>query len=391
MCASAILLPIAFGVVTALSLSGCRARGHQRAACQDTGTPLRTVCGFHNPEDVEYVARAGIVLVTNMRDRGMPQEAGRAEVNGDVQGRDTGKHGGFIAAYDPVGGAVRVIWPLDGDTAGAAERTLGDPTCTTPPAADVFSPHGMTSTTRDGRTLVFVTNHAPTKRGRESIEIFELRGSGASAQLLWKACIPTPDAIQANDVAVTSDARVVVSNYQPSNSLRFTFEASLFGTKTGDILVWSPESGWRHVEGTSASLPNGVAASPDGSMLFYTESMTGLVHRRPLDDGAGAIAVEVEGNPDNLSWTEHGRLLVASHTAGTRFGLCLLGRRPCTTSWAVFEIDPLTLAVHKIFDHDGAVLGAVSSAAQVGDELVLGSVFDDRIGVLALNTAHAAR
>ena len=142
--------------------------------------------------------------------------------------------------------------------------------------------------------------------------------------------------------------------------------------------------GWQHVPGTSSALANGVAVSSDGQMLFYTESVTGLVHRLPLGAGGGAISVQIEGNPDNLSWTDHGRLLVTSHTAGTHFGICLLGKRPCETSWAVFEIDPLTLVVHKIFEHDGTQLGAVSSAAQVGSELVLGSVFDDRIGLLAV-------
>jgi hypothetical protein len=48
----------------------------------------------------------------------------------------------------------------------------------------------------------------------------------------------------------------------------------------------------------------------------------------------------------------------------------------------VFEIDPSTLAMKKILSHDGSLLGAVSTALQVGDDLLLGSIFDDRIGIV---------
>jgi hypothetical protein len=140
--------------------------------------------------------------------------------------------------------------------------------------------------------------------------------------------------------------------------------------------------------GTESALANGVALSRDATMLFYTESMTGQLHRLPLDGRGGAISVDVEGNPDNLSWTKRGTLLVASHTSGYGFGLCLLGKRPCMTSWAVFEIDPRTLVVSKVLAHDGRLVGAVSTALQVGNSLLLGSVYDDRIGIVEIRRAR---
>jgi hypothetical protein len=48
----------------------------------------------------------------------------------------------------------------------------------------------------------------------------------------------------------------------------------------------------------------------------------------------------------------------------------------------VFEIDPQTMAVKRVMQHDGVAIGAVSTALQVGDKLMLGSVFDDRIGIV---------
>jgi hypothetical protein len=360
-----------------LAAAGCGS-SEPRPPCAAAQGSLRTACGFRNPEDVEYVSRAGLVIVSNMRDRGFA--ASRASRDGD----EALAHGGFLAGYDPVSAELATLWPVASQASAEPDPTLGDPACAEPPPAETFSPHGITSLATSDRTLLFVVNHASGGLGRESVEVFELRHGGAGPALVWKACIPTPEAIQANDVAAGADGTIVVSNYQPTSSLRHVLKSQIFGSKSGDVLSWRRESGWRHVAGSSSALPNGVALSVDGSMLFYAESATGRLHRLPLDGGGGAISVEVGGNPDNLTWTEQGRLLLASHTAGLRRGACLLGRRPCETSWAVYEIDPLTLSVRKVFEHDGSELGAVASAAQIGDKLVLGSLFDDRIGLLAL-------
>jgi DNA-binding beta-propeller fold protein YncE len=209
-----------------------------------------------------------------------------------------------------------------------------------------------------------------------------LSGTGRDVRLVWKACIPMPPSVQGNDLAVSADGTVVVSNFRPDASLVHTMEASVLGSVTGDMIAWRAAGGWSHIADTKSAMANGVALSGDGRMLFYSESMTGSIHRLPIDGSGGAISVDVDGNPDNLSWTKRGTLLVASHTAGYAFAACLFGRRPCTTSWAVFEIDPNTLSVRKVLSHDGSLLGAVSTALQVGDSLLLGSVFDDRIGIV---------
>ena len=69
-------------------------------------------------------------------------------------------------------------------------------------------------------------------------------------------------------------------------------------------------------------------------------------------------------------------------TGGAGFMLCQFGRTPCTTSWAVYEIDPETLATRKVMEHDGRAVGAVATALEVDGILYLGSVFDDRVGMV---------
>ena len=46
------------------------------------------------------------------------------------------------------------------------------------------------------------------------------------------------------------------------------------------------------------------------------------------------------------------------------------------------EVDPATGRASERFAHDGSLVGGVSSAAEAGERLYLGAIFDDRIGVL---------
>ena len=359
--------------LTAVLGAGCFGAG-ERTACGPPAAPgqVGSVCGFHNPEDLEYVRRPDLVVVSNMRFGGV-----------------LGEEGGFLAAFEPGLDAVAFrLWPREGDPEPAADPNLGDPECTGAPNAGAFYPHGLSSRSDLDRTLLYVVGHAGDAGSREAIEIFEVLGRGADARLVWKACIPTPGHIAANDVAVSADGEMLVaSNFQPDHSIRHTFAAGLLGSKTGNVITWTRSDGWKVVPGSESKMANGVAFARRGETVLYAETMSGSVHRRPLGEGGGAIEVSVGGNPDNFTQTPRGTLLLATHTGGAAFMLCRFGRSPCTTSWEVYEIDPETLATHKVIEHDGSVVGAVATALEVDGIVYLGSVFDDRVGMVA-STAH---
>jgi hypothetical protein len=325
---------------------------------------LGTVCGFENPEDVEAVPAAGLVLVSEMR----PLIAGAG--------------GGRLDAL-PIGGrAARRLWPADG---AVRAPLLGDPACTAPPPDDAFAPHGITSrpTESPGTIRVAVVHH----RVRESIELFDLEGTGTTARLVWRGCVPLPAGTRGNDVALAPDGEIVASNWVPSLeglSGIWSLAKGGAGGTTGDVMAWRAGRGWRHLPGTTAAHPNGVAVSPDGATVYYAEAGASRVVAVPRDgaatDGARRQGA-VPGSPDNLAWSPRGTLLVGTHTAGAKPVLCMLGRTPCRASWSLVEVDPATLAARETFHHDGTVVGAVASATEIDGCTYFGSVFDDRIGV----------
>ena len=329
-----------------------------------------SICGFRNPEDVEHIRKAGVILVTNLR------------IDGPIE--DGGYLSGLVIGTDEI---IRLWPPTEGDddaVLGKFEAGLGVDECTGPPPADAFYPHGATSRTVDGRTFAYITGHAGEAGSREAVEIFEVFGEGADTRLVWRACVPTENAIQANDIAVAPDGEIVVSNYQPDASVTHTFKSFFLGSETGDVMGWSAENGWRHLEDTESQMANGVTVSRDGKSVLYAETITGQVHRTPRFGTNGSISVEIGGNPDNFTWTDDDKLLIATHTGGINFMLCAFGRLPCRTSWEIWEIDPATLAVSKIFEHDGEKIGAVATALRVDNRIYVSSVFDDRIGVIVV-------
>lgn len=327
-------------------LIGCA--GGPRGACTQA-QPLGSVCGFENPEDVAYAAPSNLLVVSEFH----------------LLGR-----GGSLSGLTPGSSTPRRLWP-GASAASEPDPAVGDPGCA-PPDGALFHPHGVYV---DARNDLYVVNHG----GRDSIEIFAIRGTGDTATLAWRGCMVLPAGTSGNDVAVGSDGTVVVSNYSSAVDSLLDNVRIGFGWTTGDVLLWRRGAGWSHVPGTAASAANGVALSPDGKTLYYAETGGGRFVRIGLD-GAGRAEVDVPGGPDNLSWTRQGTLYLASHTSNFAFLGCLFGDA-CRSPWVLLEIEPGTLRVDEVLAHDGAVVGAVASGEQVGDLVYLGAVFGDRIGV----------
>ena len=116
--------------------------------------------------------------------------------------------------------------------------------------------------------------------------------------------------------------------------------------------------------------------------------MAGKLHRRALGDTRGAIHIDIEGSPDNLSWTSRGTLLLATHIDGVGLMGCFFRSGACRSSWAVYEITPATMVATRVLSHTGDLIGAVATALEVEGTLLLSSVFDDRIGILPQDSAN---
>ena len=85
--------------------------------------------------------------------------------------------------------------------------------------------------------------------------------------------------------------------------------------------------------------------------------------------------------PDNSQWTAEGTLLIASHDASVTTVLACneIETGACGARYSIVELDPASMTTRKIYENEGAPMGAGTATVRVGDELVIGSFAGDRV------------
>jgi hypothetical protein len=317
---------------------------------------IEAICGFQNPEDLALLDDGGSVLVSQM-------------------GAMDGSLAGDIALLDLSTNERRVVF--DGDALLPVEH-WGDPNCPGPPGA-TFGPHGLDLVTRtDGKTALLVANHG----GRESIEFLEVNtDDGGGASLVWRGCAVMPEGAFINDVAGLADGGFVVTHMMPINGQMWALISSLFGADTGFVYEWSPTGGFAKIEGTDGAFPNGVELSADETEVYVNLYFGNEVRRINRTTGELLASAPVV-RPDNSTWRDDGKLLVAGHSGATlRAGMTCTSdiEGACPIAFEIWALDPKTLDGQIIFSNEGPPMGAGTVALDIGDDLLIGSFSGDRL------------
>jgi hypothetical protein len=336
-------------------LAGCSPEHEIILGCE-AERGIVPVCGFQNPEDLVLLADGHTVIVSQM-------------------GTMDGARPGNLALFDLTTDTVRIVF--SGGDAADPTPGFGDAACPGPPLAQ-FSPHGIDLVTRpDGRRELFVVNHG----GREAVESFELIGTDATLDLAWRGCAVAPERGFFNDVVGLPEGGFLVTQMMDRDSPLWGTLQAAFGRDTGFVYEWTPERGFRPVPGTEGAMPNGIELSQDGRDVIVNLYFGDEVRRVARDTGETRASAEV-GQPDNVTWSQDGRLLVASHgAAGLADQLACqnLEAGSCPFAFEILSIDPETFAVSPVFANAGPPMGAGTVAIDIGDDLLIGSFSGDRV------------
>jgi hypothetical protein len=185
----------------------------------------------------------------------------------------------------------------------------------------------------------------------------------------------------ANDVALAPDGEIVATKFIPLRegpALRFQALRASLGFESGAVLAWRADRGWREIPGTRGAGPNGIVLSDDGELVFFAENGGHRIVRVPRAGASAAqpaARIELPSNVDNISWAD-GRLLAVVHLGDARSLF-----QSCLRHWALYEADPVGMNARELLDHTGDVLCGATSAAKVGDRVLIGSMDEARIGV----------
>lgn len=359
------------GLLAALLLTACQTapdRGEVGEPKEnEEASPLRVITGLQAPEDLELLPNDRYLLLSQF---------------GGLEGGP-----GSLAVLDRHTEQHRLLYPSKApgpseEARGAGE--WGDPDCPGEPGA-ALSPHGIHLLQRpDGRWQLLVVHHG----GRESVEFFELLGSGEDYRLRWRGCAVAPEDSFLNDVVGLRDGQVLVT-HMFSRRAAATAEgqaAALAGELGGWVWRWRAGQGFDILPGSHQVFPNGIQVDAEERHVYLNLYGASAVARLELASGRVVRQARVP-RPDNSSWAPDGRLLVASHVDSEVLDpACTRADSPwCPLGFQIVALDPETLHGEVIFRHQGAPMGAGTIAVQHGRRLYIGSFVGDRLLVVDLD------
>jgi arylesterase/paraoxonase len=222
------------------------------------------------------------------------------------------------------------------------------------------------------------------KDGGQEVEIFTLSYDNGQAKLAARSSIGGGLLISPNDLTAVGPDRFYVSNDHVTKTP--------LGRFAEDYLIW-PHADILYFNGSNfripvqrMAFPNGVYVTPDGTHLYITvtnERRLLALSREPFFGNLTEIgSLSLPMRPDNISADAQGRLIIAGHPSLIRVNRFRAdASKPSPSEVVRVNLDKsgVPTGYDTLFADDGALIGASSSAAVVGKQLLIGSVLDDKL------------
>ncbi len=305
--------------------------------------------GFTGPEDLEFVPKTNLMIVSNFY-------------------RYQGQKPGGLALLDLKTEKVRWL-PIT----NAYEKGWGDDSCTTP--LQHIGPHGINlARRRDGRLELWVVNH----QERQSIEMLEIKMESDGPHGIWHGCVT--NANNFNDVAGMRDGGFVASVPVVKEVLAaHGGKAANDGSISGYMMKWQPGGTLTELPNTEAPYTNGVQLSADERTMYYNAWTAREVRRYDLKTNSETGRIKVDFMPDNLSWRADGKLLDTGVTEIGNTPDCPLVDGDCAHGFNVATIDLKSWTATDIYQAGPGVMPGASEALQKGKTLYIGGFLGERV------------
>lgn len=313
----------------------------------------RAMCGYRQPEDLMRVPGTPWLLVSQ-----------------------TATNGG-LTAIDVRDRSSRRLFPAPEAKVAFDRKRYAD--CPgAPPAGDEFTVAGLAVRAGPAATV-----YAVGLRQRRAIEVFELDTRAATPSVTWVGCVPTPAGLGLNSVAPLPNGGFITSKFLTwGGDMQAEVARARAGQINGEAWSWAPGAGWAKVPESESAGANGVVTSADGRWLYLVGWGSRSFSKIALGGATpGRRDIQLGFRLDNIHWADDGSILGAGQ-AGTEAA-------PTTK---VVKIDPETLTVTDLVEvADTPAFGVGSAAAEVGDEIWVGSPRRDRIAIFARPRAPGTR
>lgn len=327
------------------------------AGCAPAGG-LRFICGMQNPEDLMLVPGTRWMIVSSMA------------AGGGLHLVETDK---------------KTSQPLFPGRSPANHDKAVYGNCPGPVNAGTASFHGLSlRSAGSSHYRLYATQHGE----RESIEVFDIDASGATPTATWIGCVLMPEGMAANSVSSFRDGTVVATVLTLPGK---NFADSLQQKNTGAVFEWKPGSaGFQLIPGTELPSNNGIDVAADDSEFYVVSSGAKQIVAFSRDKPARVLrrAQLVDFTPDNVHWTEDGKLITAGMIEDepacggpvkpdAKGAVNISG---CPRGTMAATIDPKTMKSTEVLRTAALPMFSMAAAAlPVGGDLWISSFHSDRL------------
>lgn len=239
-----------------------------------------------------------------------------------------------------------------------------------------FRPHGMSLAKVNGKSLLYVISHIDIEKPTHSLEVFQIEKGKVS----HKETILDQSFISPNDLFVTTDGRIFISNDRGTGSNFRSYVDAAFGIKRAQISYFDGKK-WKLFE-NAVTFGNGILHKKMGEKEFLYRAATTpeKIYKYEIGQDAGeTILKEVkvfsfDTGPDNLEEDEEGNIYFASHKSMFRF-LNHKDDANYPSPSQVFRIDK-NENIKELYANDGREIPSSSTALTYKNRLYISQVFN---------------
>ncbi len=252
------------------------------------------------------------------------------------------------------------------------------------PANFEIHPHGIDIVTIDSTTYLYaIDHHQEGETWRHPVYRFVIKGN----TLVLDQTFENPLMRVPNDLDVLSDGSFYATNYVPKMDPNEEAKAVL-GFKTGSIVHYDGQDNWQ-IAAKDFCFPNGIWVDEAENLLYLANGACHEVLRYEIAGGkintASKQSTLQHGQKitigDNLLLDDKGRLLVAAHPCPLDFAAHAEDSKEKSPT-QVFAIDPMTMKNKNIFQNNGDLISAASTALHINNRLYISQIFNPYVLVV---------
>lgn len=251
-----------------------------------------------------------------------------------------------------------------------------------------FEPLGLYFYEDESVRRLFVVNAAA-----KSVELFDVAENGDLAHLesFAERRLTSPNDV----VAVGPRAFYVTNDVEPGRASLLGRLHFLFRIRSGRVLYFDGVS-WR-VAAENISFANGIAMSPDGARLYIGETAASALRVYARDAATGTLAlekmVEMGAGVDNINVDGHGALWIGAHPKPLKLPAYIRdpdGKLPSLVLRYDESVGGRTRPA-PVYADDGSELSAATTAARLGQTLLIGALLENKLLICTLPASAASR